>query len=107
LIQHPGFSANYFHRIKSIIGSRKSAKAFFPVKKAMFQVDMTKEIISKRYVMIKRLLKKWFRPHDPMKDIDHNIWVYPSHRSCVKHNMSQVKPEQMPPLMVRKAPWRR
>ncbi|MFZ9023592.1 MAG: hypothetical protein ACO21J_04150 [Anaerohalosphaeraceae bacterium] len=57
--------------------------------------------------MIKRLIEKWFKPHDPMKDVDHNIWVYPSHRSCVKHNMGQVKPEQMPPLMVRKAAWRR
>jgi len=58
-------------------------------------------------MMIKRLLEKWFKPHDPMEDVDHNIWVYPSHKSCVKHNMSQVKPEQMPPLMVRKAAWRR
>ena len=54
--------------------------------------------------MFKRLIEKLFKPHDPMEDVDYNIWIYPSHKSCVKHNMSQVKPEQMPPLMVRKAP---
>ena len=57
--------------------------------------------------MIKKLLKKWFKPADPIMDVDHDIWLYPSQNSCVKHNMSQVKPEQMPPLMVRKAAWRR
>jgi hypothetical protein len=73
----------------------------------MFEVDMTQGNGLKMKKMIKRYLEKWFKPHDPMKDVDHNIWVYPSHKSCVKHNMGQVKPEQMPPLMVRKAAWRR
>jgi hypothetical protein len=57
--------------------------------------------------MIKKILKKWFGLYHPAEDIDHKMWVYPSHKSCVKHNMSQVKPEKMPPLMVRKAAWRR
>lgn len=33
--------------------------------------------------------------------------VYPSERSCVKPDMRHVRPQQLPPLMVRKAPWRR
>jgi len=32
---------------------------------------------------------------------------FPSDRSCVKSNMKSVDPAQMPPLMVRKAAWRR
>jgi len=32
---------------------------------------------------------------------------YPSDRSCVKHGSNKVSPRQMPPLMVRKAEWRR
>lgn len=35
------------------------------------------------------------------------IRVYPSQRSCIRLNMNHVKPEQLPPLMVRKAAWRR
>jgi len=35
------------------------------------------------------------------------IRVYPSQHSCVRLNMNHVKPEQLPPLMVRKAAWRR
>jgi hypothetical protein len=57
--------------------------------------------------MLKKMLAKWFKPHDPRKELDYNIWVYPSDKSCVKHNMSQVPPEQMPPLMVRRPAWRR
>jgi hypothetical protein len=33
--------------------------------------------------------------------------LYPSNRSCVKKNMRHVRPQQLPPLMVRKAAWRR
>ena len=32
---------------------------------------------------------------------------YPSNRSCIKQDMTHVRPQQMPPLMVRKAAWRR
>ncbi|MCD4831130.1 MAG: hypothetical protein K8R02_04890 [Anaerohalosphaeraceae bacterium] len=32
---------------------------------------------------------------------------YPSNRSCVKADMNNSTPSQMPPLMVRKAAWRR
>ncbi len=56
---------------------------------------------------IAQLLEKWFVPEYPSKDMDHSIRVYPSPRSCIKNNMSQVRPEQMPPLMVRKASWRK
>jgi len=41
------------------------------------------------------------------KVTDYKVKWYPSNRSCVKHNMSNVSPQQMPPLMVRKAAWRR
>ncbi|NLH16798.1 MAG: hypothetical protein GX455_09480 [Phycisphaerae bacterium] len=33
--------------------------------------------------------------------------LYPSNRSCVKKDMRHVRPQQLPPLMVRKAAWRR
>ena len=56
--------------------------------------------------MIFRFLKKLLNPTQPWKDVRHDIRVYPCQRSCVKSNMSQVSPEQMPPLMVRKAAWR-
>ncbi|MHC4259838.1 MAG: hypothetical protein ACYSTF_05435 [Planctomycetota bacterium] len=36
-----------------------------------------------------------------------NIRWYPSSRSCVKPGSRRIKPERMPPLMVRKAEWRR
>jgi len=32
---------------------------------------------------------------------------YPNSRSCVHTSGKRVKPQQMPPLMVRKAQWRR
>ena len=32
---------------------------------------------------------------------------FPSSRSCVRPSSRKVKPQQMPPLMVRKAEWRR
>ncbi len=53
-----------------------------------------------------RFLKKYLTPTEPWKDVRHDIHIYPSQRSCVKPNMTQVKPEHMPPLMVRKAAWR-
>ena len=51
---------------------------------------------------------KWFRnKKTPWKVLNHEVKIYPNGRSCVKPNMNHVKPEQMPPLMVRKAGWRR
>ncbi|MBL7186043.1 MAG: hypothetical protein ISS70_06935 [Phycisphaerae bacterium] len=35
------------------------------------------------------------------------IHWYPSARSCVSPGGRKVSPQQMPPLMVRKAEWRR
>ena len=49
--------------------------------------------------------KKTFRHTWKIKE--YTIDVYPSSRSCIKQNMSHVRPQQMPPLMVRKAAWRR
>lgn|GEM_PF-328753 len=42
-----------------------------------------------------------------MEELIPEIRVYPSQQSCVRLNMNHVKPEQLPPLMVRKAAWRR
>jgi hypothetical protein len=36
-----------------------------------------------------------------------NIRWYPSNRSCVNRANQKAKPQQMPPLMVRKPEWRR
>jgi len=36
-----------------------------------------------------------------------DVKLYPSNRSCVKKDMNNVHPQQLPPLMVRKAAWRR
>ncbi|HOK66048.1 MAG TPA: hypothetical protein PK054_01555 [Anaerohalosphaeraceae bacterium] len=52
---------------------------------------------------MKRLEKKPV----PWLMLNYEIKVYPNLRSCVKPDMNRVKPEQMPPLMVRKAGWRR
>ena len=41
-----------------------------------------------------------------LEEIKPEIRVYPSQRSCIRANMNHVKPEQLPPLMVRKAAWR-
>lgn len=57
--------------------------------------------------LVKKRLKRLFEPEFPLIDEAPDIRIYPSQKSCVKHNMSQVRPEQMPPLMVRKAAWRR
>jgi len=43
----------------------------------------------------------------PLKTKLFNIRWYPSNRSCVNTNSRRVKLRQMPPLMVRKAEWRR
>lgn len=56
--------------------------------------------------ILQAILKKWLEPEDPTKEGDYTVRVYPSQRSCIKSDMTYVKPEQMPPLMVRKARWR-
>lgn len=56
---------------------------------------------------IAQIFEKWFTPENPFKDVEHPIRVYPSQRSCIQSNMSRVPPEKMPPLMVRKASWRK
>jgi hypothetical protein len=43
----------------------------------------------------------------PFKAQLFSIRWYPSNRSCVSSGSQSVKPQQMPPLMVRKAEWRR
>jgi hypothetical protein len=43
----------------------------------------------------------------PLKPKLFTIRWYPSSRSCVHPGSRKVKPQQMPPLMVRKAEWRR
>jgi hypothetical protein len=43
----------------------------------------------------------------PLKPKLFTIRWYPSSRSCVNPGSRKVKPQQMPPLMVRKAEWRR
>ncbi len=53
------------------------------------------------------MFKKYQNKKTPWAILNYEIKVYPNSRSCVKPNMHRVKPEQMPPLMVRKAGWRR
>jgi len=43
----------------------------------------------------------------PLKTSLFNIRWYPSNRSCVNTGSRKARPQQMPPLMVRKAEWRR
>ncbi|MHC4221116.1 MAG: hypothetical protein ACYST9_01735 [Planctomycetota bacterium] len=43
----------------------------------------------------------------PLKIEIFDIRWYPSSRSCVNPGSKKVKPQNMPPLMVRKAEWRR
>jgi len=51
-------------------------------------------------------LKKKTSSRDWEVRVDDVKW-YPSDHSCVRQNMNIVRPQQMPPLMVRKATWRR
>jgi hypothetical protein len=55
--------------------------------------------------MLVRLSKKKNRHQWHVND--HDIQLYPSGRSCVRGDMRHIRPQQMPPLMVRKAAWRR
>ena len=63
------------------------------------------KIIMKRKgpVMSGKLKKNVF----PFKARVFNIRWYPSSKSCVHANRRNINPQQMPPLMVRKAEWRR
>jgi hypothetical protein len=54
-----------------------------------------------------RMMKRVPNKKPPWPILNYTIRVYPSSLGCVKPNMNRVKPEQMPPLMVRKAGWRR
>ncbi|MCD6393624.1 MAG: hypothetical protein J7M40_08955 [Planctomycetes bacterium] len=57
-------------------------------------------------IMFDRLKrKKKFRRNWKVRE--YSIDVYPSSRSCIRRDMSHVRPQQLPPLMVRKAAWRR
>jgi len=46
------------------------------------------------------------KPEKPAIEL-HNISWYPNSQSCLKMDIHRAIPAQMPPLMVRKAPWRR
>jgi len=43
----------------------------------------------------------------PLKPKLFSLRWYPSRRSCVHPGSRTISPQQMPPLMVRKAEWRR
>jgi hypothetical protein len=57
----------------------------------------------KDWVMFGKLRKNRL----PLNIEPFNIRWYPSSRSCIKPGSRKIKPHQMPPLMVRKAEWRR
>ncbi|MCK5565078.1 MAG: hypothetical protein KAJ07_07495 [Planctomycetes bacterium] len=50
-------------------------------------------------------IKKRFSHKTKAKDSA--LKFYPNSNSCIRKDMSHVRPQQMPPLMVRKAAWRR
>ncbi len=56
--------------------------------------------------MFRRSKKNTMPPLALLEELKPDIRVYPSQRSCVRANMNHVRPEQLPPLMVRKAAWR-
>ncbi|NLW84302.1 MAG: hypothetical protein GXY41_07875 [Phycisphaerae bacterium] len=57
--------------------------------------------------MMFRRKKKEPTPPPLLEELAPDIRVYPSQRSCIRLNMSHVRPEHLPPLMVRRAAWRR
>jgi len=67
---------------------------------------MRKIIVLKKQKMMFRRQKKKLTTPPLLEEIKTEIRVYPSQRSCIRLNMNHVKPEQLPPLMVRKAAWR-
>ena len=46
-----------------------------------------------------------YKPEWEIKKVE--IGYYPSERACFKKDMSKVRPQSLPPLMVRKAAWRK
>ncbi|MHC4075910.1 MAG: hypothetical protein ACYSRZ_05800 [Planctomycetota bacterium] len=50
---------------------------------------------------------KKLRNKIPLKVKIFEITWYPSSRSCINPGQQKAKPQHMPPLMVRKAEWRR
>jgi len=53
-------------------------------------------------------INKFLRPSKAVDEITiHNIKWYPSSQSCVRTGIHSTRPNQIPPLMVRKAAWRR
>jgi hypothetical protein len=51
---------------------------------------------------------KWFKTHlVQSKNAADIVKWYPSNSSCVRKDMTQVRPSQLPPLMVRKPAWRK
>lgn len=54
-----------------------------------------------------RMLKRITRRQHELKPKVFRIRWYPNNRSCISGEGRRVKANQMPPLMVRKAEWRR
>jgi hypothetical protein len=55
-----------------------------------------------------KIFKKICRKKPGKPDIElYNISWYPNSQSCLKMDIHRATPAQMPPLMVRKAAWRR
>ncbi|MEJ2704121.1 MAG: hypothetical protein P8Z79_16930 [Sedimentisphaerales bacterium] len=50
---------------------------------------------------------RWKKTRLSLKPTLFTLCWYPSSRSCVDPAKRKVSPQQMPPLMVRKAEWRR
>jgi hypothetical protein len=51
---------------------------------------------------------KWLKKRkSPWKVLEIDVKIYPSPRGCIRDKMDTLKPEQLPPRMVRKAAWRR
>jgi hypothetical protein len=59
-------------------------------------------------VIIMKIFKKICCKKPGKPDIElYNISWYPNSQSCLKMDIYRATPAQMPPLMVRKAAWRR
>jgi hypothetical protein len=51
---------------------------------------------------------KWFKKLRIRRLLEKDdLRLYPNARSCVRKDMGRVPLQQMPPLMVRKAAWRK
>jgi hypothetical protein len=74
------------------------------IKSVRFWADMKASF--KGSFMLGRL-KKILKYRHQWKLKERDVAVYPNNKSCIKQDMSRVAPQQMPPLMVRKAAWRK